>query len=752
MQTAVAISNNLNNLNNLKNLNDKQREAASIIEGPVLVLAGAGSGKTSVVTKRIVHLIDSGIDATSILGVTFTNKAAQEMKERIGKMTNHHVLICTFHSLGVKVLRQSIEALGYQSNFIIYDEDDATKVLKACLVELGLEIKKADVKPYRQLISSAKNALKSPDELDMTDLKSEIEQAFPKVYRLYQSKLQQYNAIDFDDLLYLTVRLWQQHPEILASYQNRWPFVLIDEYQDTNHAQYLMTRMLVEKSRNLFVVGDPDQSIYSWRGANVNNILNFEKDYPGAKVIRLEQNYRSTSNILDTANALISYNTGRYEKNLWSDLGAGEKIKLFIGEGEREEADFVTSQVRYHQQQQQVPLSDMVVFYRTNAQSRAFEDLMLYRGIPYVIVGGLSFYQRREIKDIMAFLRLALYPADFIAFQRTINLPKRGFGESTIDKIRMNAEGENMPIFVYCDALVHDQPLENPTKLSAKQKEGLKEYVRVIHEIQNANAADEVKVKDVVIAAIEKSRYLQHLKEDAETFAERKENLDELIAKAVEWEVFSVETSLEAFLEELSLKSSLDEANTTEVKLSLMTIHNGKGLEFKITFLVGLEEDLFPHINTKDNPAGVEEERRLCYVGITRAREQLYLSFCRTRYLWGTLRAQRPSRFLRELPSEYLEKIKRAQTSSARLSRFGSDEREELRGRDEKPVEISGRSEQSEESAELVAGDKVFHKEFGIGLIKEVSTGALGLTYKICFTKDNSTKNIVAKYAVLKKL
>ncbi len=724
---------------NLDNLNPEQREAVKTLEGPVLVLAGAGSGKTRVVTSRIVYLIENGIPPSRILGVTFTNKAAGEMRERIHKLAQSQVLICTFHSLGARVLRESIYLLGYQRDFTIYDEEDVEKLLKICLVELNLKDKKIDTKPFRNLISQSKNSLIEPDQISTVELTTDIEQAFPKVYALYQRKLREYQAVDFDDLLFLTVKLWREQPEILARYQDRWPFVLIDEYQDTNAAQYAMTRLLVEKKHNLFVVGDPDQSIYSWRGANIYNILNFERDYPGAKVIRLEQNYRSHMNILNLANLLISHNSGRYEKKLWSQLGSGEKIKLFVGEDERAEADFVASQIEYHRLQK-TPLNEMVVFYRTNAQSRVFEDYLISRGIPYVIVGGISFYQRREIKDILAFLRMAQSGADYISFARTINLPKRGLGEATIEKMRYNANLEGLTILSYCEALLKEMPLKTILRLTSKQKESLAEYIQIIYELRLLSKKGSI--RNLVLGAIERTRYLEFLLEDKETYEDRRENLDELIAKAVEWELSAPDPSLEAFLEELSLKSSLDETDQSQDRLSLMTIHNGKGLEFTVTFLVGLEEDLFPHVNSKNSQEEIEEERRLCYVGVTRAKKYLYLSYCHSRYLWGTLRLQKPSRFLKEMPKDLIEKVTSPQST---LKFFPQDfsQRERV-SYVEKPM--------PQQVEPFNPGDRIFHKDFGVGQIKEIYEGSMGTTYKVLFDKDHSIKTLVAKYAVLSRI
>jgi DNA helicase-2/ATP-dependent DNA helicase PcrA len=636
-------------------LNPEQLEAVHHVEGPLLVIAGAGSGKTRVVTFRIVHLLELGISEYSILGLTFTNKAAEEMKERVRNLTSKHVLISTFHSLGARILRESIESLGYKRDFVIYDEEDTEKILKACMDALELPDKK-EAKIFRQLISKAKNDLLKPEEVDTSEYSSSAEKYFPELYKLYQARLKECNALDFDDLLYLPVRLFREFPQTLDMYQNRWKYLLIDEYQDTNAAQYEMVRLLAEKLRNLFVVGDPDQSIYSWRGASVSNILNFEIDYPGAKIIRLEQNYRSKANILNAANALILNNDSRYEKNLWSDLGDGDKIKIYTAEDDQSEAAYVTNLIRTFHMDHRIPLKEIVIFYRTNFQSRVFEDALLFKRIPYVIVGGISFYQRREIKDILSFLRIIHSSSDFIAFVRTLNLPKRGIGASTIEKLQLASSMENMSILEYCQALVYeDQHLQTPVKLSAKQKEGLKEYIGIIAKFKKI--AKEGSLRDLVWATVYDSHYLQVLKEEPDSYNDRKENLDELIAKATEWEENSEDKSLGKFLEELSLKSSMDENEYSDEKVRLMTLHNGKGLEFTVTFLVGMEEDLLPHINSKGEGNALEEERRLCYVGITRAKQFLYITNARSRFLWGVRRSMYPSRFLREIPDKYKEKV-----------------------------------------------------------------------------------------------
>jgi DNA helicase-2/ATP-dependent DNA helicase PcrA len=636
-------------------LNPSQREAVETLNGPLLVIAGAGSGKTRVVTMRIANLLQSGVPSSKILGLTFTNKAAGEMKERVRSLTNSDVLISTFHSLGARILRESIEVLGYNRHFIIYDEEDVDKLLKTCIEEVMGQCAKGEVKTARSMISTAKNQLINPDVADQLSKDPNSNRNFPTIYAKYQRKLLECNAVDFDDLLFLTVRLFREHTHVLNYYQERWSHLLIDEYQDTNQVQYEIVNLLVSKSQNLCVVGDPDQSIYSWRGANIRNIMCFEQDYPGAKVVSLDRNYRSSNNILNAANALISCNYSRYEKKLWSDLGDGEKLSLYTADTERHEALFIVNKISDYHRDFDIPLNQMVVFYRTNAQSRALEDYFLHRRIPYVVVGGISFYQRREIKDVLALLRMAQSGADFIAFDRTINIPKRGLGDSTIDKIRLGASAEGMPILSFCSHLISGGELKTPIKLSAKQKEGLQDYLKVILAIREV--AETASISSVVRAAIEQSRYLKYLEEDKETFQDRKENLGALISKAAEWEGNSETPSLESFLEELSLRSSADDAETSNDRVNLMTLHNGKGLEFTVTFLAGMEEDLLPHVNSRDNSDAQEEERRLCYVGITRAKKHLFLTYCRSRQLWGVTRFQKPSRFLYEIPREYMQKI-----------------------------------------------------------------------------------------------
>src|SRR5579862_2447896 len=694
-------------------LNSEQQRAVDHIEGPLLVLAGAGSGKTRVVTFRVAHLLDLGVPASEILAVTFTNKAAEEMRRRILHLTHKSILACTFHSLCARILRESISALGFSKDFAIYDEEESEKVLKSCLIALNLQEEKGALRQYRAEISSAKNALISPEEIK--------EETFQKVYRLYQKTLREFNALDFDDLLFKTVELFRLFPDILAQYQNRFRFILIDEYQDTNIAQYTLAKMLAAEHNNVFAVGDPDQSIYSWRGADIQNILNFEKDFPGAIVIPLEQNYRSRTNILEAANMLIGHNQSRYKKNLWSDRGTGDPISLFIADTDRAEADFVTKQIQKLHLEKNVPLKECVIFYRTNFQSRLFEDYLLRERIPYAIVGGVSFYQRREIKDILAWLRMVVGGADFLAFIRTVNLPKRGFGEASLNKLRECSIQNQCDIFTTCLRIVDGKI---GFKLSAKQAQGLKEYVSTIIALQGMHRSN-APLHTILSEAIHRSRYVEFLREDPETCEERRENVEELISKAAEWEQEVEHPSLVAFLEELSLKSSADEKDPSMDSVRLMTLHHGKGLEFSAVFMVGMEEELFPHANIRENPVGLEEERRLCYVGMTRAKDYLFLTASRSRYLWGMPRMMRPSRFLQEIPSTHLQTYRLPYTME----------------REEKPSEMQ----------DFAIGDAVLHRDFGTGIVQKSYNTSLGLTYDVYFPHTHTTRSLVAKFAKLAK-
>ncbi|MGL5626136.1 MAG: ATP-dependent helicase [Candidatus Rhabdochlamydia sp.] len=697
----------------LEQLNSQQRIAATHIEGPLLVLAGAGSGKTRVVTCRIAHLLKIGVPPSEILAVTFTNKAANEMRQRIFQLTQEVILTCTFHSLCARILRESITHLNYKKDFTIYDEEDSEKVIRECLKSLGLKEEKATLKTLKMQISQAKNALTQPEHIPLD------EKPLHQVYGMYQQKLKEYNALDFDDLLYLTVCLLKSNKPVLDIYQKRWSFILIDEYQDTNMAQYTLIRLLAAYHNNVFAVGDPDQSIYSWRGANVHNILNFEKDFSEAKVIALEENYRSHSLILKAANSLIQHNQGRFSKNLWSKRTEGEKITLYLADTEYDEARFVISQINKLHTDQKISLNECAIFFRTHSQSRLFEDHLLKENIPYVIVGGLSFYQRREIKDVIAWLRMILASTDFIAFSRTINLPKRGLGDATLQKIREALEKHKIDILTCVQGILNHQIT---CKLSAKQLQGLKEYTDLILTLQKS-ALQSTKLSSLIEQTIDQSHYLEYLREDPDSYQDRRGNIEELITKATEWQEENPTASLAQFLEELTLKSSSEKPEEHD-RLRLMTLHNGKGLEFSSVFMVGLEEELLPHLNAIDSPDALEEERRLCYVGMTRAKDLLFLTAARQRHLWGMAKIMRPSRFLSEIPSAFIQMPSK------------------------RPVE-SDSSQQERGGKDFQEGDRVFHKDFGLGIIHKQYTTSLGMTYDVFFPQSNALRSLVAKYAKL---
>lgn len=688
-------------------INPTQKEAICHVEGPLLVLAGAGSGKTRIVTHRIAHLISLGVPSSEIVAVTFTNKAAEEMGKRVEKLCHQKVLTCTFHSLGARVLRESIEVMGYSSNFSVFDEEEVDKVLKECFESLGVKEDKQTLKNIRYGISSLKNHYESPPEKDPV---------LSSMYEKYQEKMKSYNALDFDDLLVKTVYLFENYPDVLESYQNRFQFILIDEYQDTNQAQYKLIKLLSNKHKRVFAVGDPDQSIYSWRGACIDNILNFKEDFSGAKVITLDQNYRSVSNILDAANGLIAHNEKRFEKKLWSDLGEGDKIGLALVDSDFDETDFVIKRLKKHLNEGIDP-NQCVIFYRTNFQSRPFEDALLKEGIAYKIIGGLSFYQRKEIKDILSYLRLIASDFDAMAFSRILNVPKRGLGDMALKKVKLFAQEGNLSIFEAASLMT-----KGSYGLSEKQKQAMSEFIQIIDSLRK----EHLRLDHLIESVIDKTNYLNYLKDDPMTFEDKKDNLFELVHTARSWQEGIQTPTLAGFLEDISLKTTHDQDDQDQSCVKLMTLHNSKGLEFDVVFLVGMEEDLFPHINAKDSPSDIEEERRLCYVGMTRAKKHLYLSSAGFRFLWGQQRMMRPSRFLQEIPEKFLM---------------------QLSGRAIKTQYI----DDSSVEGEFLIGDRVLHRDFGTGTIRATSQTSLGLAYDVFFDDLYEKRTLVARFAKLTK-
>lgn len=634
----------------IDDLNDRQQCAVVHEKGPLLVLAGAGSGKTRVVTRRIAHLIASGAHPSQIIALTFTNKAAAEMRERLGKMIDHCPWVSTFHSFGLKILREFYPLIGLDSRFVLYDPDDCEKLMKQILKDKGLKVNASSL---LESISLCKNGALSPDMVqeippsgpDTLDL-----QAFIDLYTHYEQALLKCQAVDFDDLLFACIKLFRTHPHVLENLQKRWHYFLIDEYQDTNFCQYEMVRLLASKHLQVFAVGDPDQSIYSWRGADISNILNFERDFPGAILIRLEENYRSTPQILSAASKLIANNLLRYEKRLVSSLEHGRPVELFCAENDRAEAQFVALESKRLIQNGTDP-NQISIFYRTNFQSRAIEDALRMANLPYRIAGGVSFYQRKEIKDILSYLRLCLFDNDQVAFERALSAPKRGIGEKTISQFFASCAGAGASLVSSLKAQA--SALQG---ISARAKKGLIEFGGLIGQLREAIQTQSV--DRAISLVIEHTDYMRYLSEHDEKALERMENLNELIHKAMEWQQLQ-ETHLEGsealllFLEEMNLGPKEVVSDDMQA-LTLMTVHNAKGLEFDAAFIVGLEEMLFPHINHKGEESLLEEERRLMYVGMTRARQRLYLCCANSRFLWGSWRSMRPSRFIHELPMDQL--------------------------------------------------------------------------------------------------
>jgi DNA helicase-2/ATP-dependent DNA helicase PcrA len=647
----------------LDSLNPPQREAVLHGDGPLLILAGAGSGKTRVITCRIAHLIrERGVDPGNILSVTFTNKAANEMRERLERMLNMSLgrgigygglWISTFHAACVRILRQHIDRLGYKRQFVIYDETDRSSLIKACVGDMKIDAERYQPRAIGARISALKNNLTDAEQFGRTNAHFGFDEAVARVYSLYEEKLRESDGLDFDDLLMLTVRLFEQHRDVLGYYQGLFHHILIDEYQDTNRAQYRLVRLLTAQRQNLCVVGDDDQSIYKFRGADISNILNFEKDYPEARVIKLEQNYRSTQNILGAAGAVVARNLGRKPKELWTQKRHGDKILSYKAQDEKDEARFICTII-----QQEVDegrsLREIAVLYRTNAQSRALEDALRNRGIPYRIFGGLRFYDRKEIKDIIAYLRVLHNPADLLSLRRIINVPARGIGETTIEKLENAATAAGIGLF---------QAAANPeiAGITPSARNKLREFTAMVERMRSDIGS--LTITDLVRRVIHETGYVTVLEQEKNVESRiRIENLNELMTATEDFQEQNRDSSLGAFLDQVALITDSEQQAAAEGRrgstdtVTLMTLHNAKGLEFSVVFLAGMEEGLFPHSRSAENEEELEEERRLCYVGITRAKERLILTHATERRLYGYPQANLVSRFVQEIPGEAMEK------------------------------------------------------------------------------------------------
>lgn len=683
----------------LQKLNSQQRAAVTTVEGPVLILAGAGSGKTRALTHRIAYLIgEKKVAPYHILAVTFTNKAAGEMKERVMKLLGGKSLglptIGTFHSVCARILRQEIEGLGFRRQFVIYDDSDTLSAIKKCLLNLEIDPKEFNPRAIRELISSAKNDLISPAQYE-AGAAGLIQETAARVYFRYQKFLKDNNALDFDDLLAKTVELFQKFPELLEKYRHHWRYVMVDEYQDTNKAQYVFVNLLAQQHQNLCVVGDDWQSIYSWRGADIRNILEFEKDYPTAKVVLLEQNYRSTKNILSAAQEVIAANVNKKDKALWTENGAGEKVRLYEASDERDEARYIIDRVREYQRQGH-PNRSIAVLYRTNAQSRALEEALLRSAIPYNIIGSLKFYERKEIKDVLAYLRLVASGSDFISLARIINEPSRGVGEKTLAHLdRLAGQIGLMPALkkMAGSGAVADATGALPWRLPPRAKSGLTDLLSLLSQARRY-LADHT-VSELIDLVAVSSGYKKMILDGTEEGEARWENIQELKTVAGKYDATRGAESLEKFLEEVALVQDLDRLDESADAITLMTVHSAKGLEFPMVFIAGMEEGLFPHARSYLDPAALEEERRLCYVGMTRAKQRLFLTYAVSRRLYGAVQFNLPSQFL-EITN--LEKENSLAPSGATTPAWhGAEEKflaaegeNEARPRNKRPVKLGG--------------------------------------------------------------
>lgn len=776
----------------LTGLNGPQKEAVLCTEGPLLVLAGAGSGKTRVLTHRIAHLVDDlGVAPWQIMAITFTNKAAAEMRERLGNLIGPYsrgMWVSTFHSMCVRILRADCERLGFASGFTIYDDDDSKRLVKQIYGELNIDEKRYPVPAIRNRISKAKNDLQVAEVFAEEAEKSSdhISKVVAKVYSRLQERLRQLNAFDFDDLLLYTWLLLKNHPDVLAAYQQRFLYILVDEYQDTNHAQYALTQLLAAANQNIMVVGDDDQSIYSWRGADLRNILDFEKDYPNAHVVKLEENYRSVGNILAAANAVIANNTTRKPKKLFTSQPDGEKISVYMATDERDEGRWIASEIE-KQHGSGTPYNQIAVFYRTNAQSRMLEDMLLRAGVPYRLVGGTRFFDRQEIRDVMAYLSLVVNPANDMAARRIINTPKRGIGNTTIEHIDYVARETQCTFLQAAELCVADEAIRPNTRRA------IGEFVALIHKAQTYEG-DLRKVVEMIvdkagiigayraIGSDEAEGRIENIQEffgvvdeyvqshdDADALFEPP-SVDDLAEELSDSEEPPVRTfqanSLADFTEWVTLRTDMDTMSDDGAAVTLMTIHSAKGLEFDCVFVAGMEESLFPHGNSSQDIRGLEEERRLCYVAITRARKRLYLTNAFTRQIFGQSSANPPSRFISEIPAELRHNIG---MGSAGFSGSGWEKRGSRRGIAGSGVEAGGgrvfgqssasgsrpRKQVSPNAGKKAAagmtfakGDTVDHKVFGRGTVIKVD----GDTLHVRFSRTGQTKKLLKDYAPIVKI
>ncbi len=739
-----------------KHLNPPQKDAVLHGEGPLLILAGAGSGKTRVITHRIAHLVHNlGTHPINILAVTFTNKAAKEMADRVRKLLggNEIPLIATFHSACGRILRREIQHLGYDSNFAIYDDRDSERLLKDILKEMDLDEKRFNPKSVGAKIDDYKNRGLLPHQIDSVSTGDIFNSKIVQIYSSYQTRLKKCNALDFSDMLMLTVQLFESFPDICRVYQERFKWIMVDEYQDTNPVQYKLIRLLAGERRNLCVVGDDDQSIYSWRGADIRNILEFEKDFPGVKVIRLEQNYRSTATILKAAGAVVRQNLGRKNKTLWTENPEGEKIHYNRTDSDREEARFVSREISLLSANG-LTIDEIAVFYRTNAQSRLVEESLVAEAIPYHIVGGVRFYSRMEIKDILAYLRILDNPADEISLKRIINVPARGIGNSSLDKISFLAASNGISFFKAMSEAC------NNSLLNSGPRNKVTEFTNMLERFNLS--AKSLNLPQLAQMIMKESGYISRLKDSRdEDDAERLENLEQLLAAMEEFTEKNTDAGLSEFLEHVSLVSDLEQNESGKSSVTLMTLHAAKGLEFKAVFMIGMEERLFPHVRSLDDLDGMEEERRLCYVGMTRARERLYLINARRRYLFGQEQCNQPSRFLGNIPSELINEYGNSSSSysssGATYSTYSRGMNQQTRSHNlSAAADYSSSSdieiipEPPDEQDGVYIGMKVRHGKFGVGTIRKIEGSGDGQKAIVWFNTVGP-KKLMLRFAGLER-
>ncbi len=735
-------------------LNPEQQEAVFYTEGPLLILAGAGSGKTRVLTHRAAYLIEEcGVRPWNILAITFTNKAAGEMRERIDQMVGtgaHEIWVATFHSTCVRILRRYIDRLGYDTNFSIYDADDQKNVMKDVCKRMQIDTKMTKEKAFLNVISSAKDELVSPEEFALRAGSDFSMKRYAAVYTEYERTLRKNNALDFDDLIVKTVELLRNDKEVLEAYQQRFRYVMVDEYQDTNTAQFHLIRLLAGGEGNLCVVGDDDQSIYKFRGANIHNILNFEEYYPNAKVIRLEQNYRSTQNILDAANGVISNNQGRKAKRLWTDRGAGDRLDFRQFENAYEEAEYIAFDIAKRRREGEFDYGDCAILYRTNAQSRLLEEKLVSLNIPYKIIGGVNFYSRKEIKDILAYLKTVDNGNDDLAVRRIINVPKRGIGATTINRAAAFAEEQEISFF---EALKRAEEIPSLGRAAADKLTGFADFIRVLR-----TRLRETSIHEMTDYLLDETGYVADLEAEHDEDADaRIENIDELINKIIDYEDSTETPMLGEFLDEVSLVADIDSLDEDKDYVALMTLHSAKGLEFPNVYMAGMEDGLFPGYLTitADDESEMEEERRLCYVGITRAKDHLTLTSAKMRMARGEVQYNRVSRFIREIPGNLLSgnltKEKRPAAVQSQGSRYGKGSAGYLNQNPYAAPKPQRQFGQSAKKPDYDVGDRVRHAKFGEGTVTGLTPG--GRDYEVTVNFDTAgVKKMFAMFAKMKRI